>query len=75
MSTRTLWSPGCLWSSPANSATATDVPVDDEPAELTEDQRAAIRLIASALPPYWKRKISELLGDDDDGPTGVPVPA
>jgi hypothetical protein len=38
---------GLLWSSPAATA-----PYNDERVELTHDQRAAIRLIASALPRY-----------------------
>jgi hypothetical protein len=32
--------------------------------DLTDDQKAAIRLIAEALPPYWRRRIREPLGDD-----------
>jgi integrase len=62
---------GLLWSTPAD-ATDRD---DDEPVELTDDQRAAIRLIATALPAYWRRRLTELLGDDGDGSTGVAVPA
>jgi hypothetical protein len=41
----------------------------NERTELTDDQRAAIRLIATALPPYWQRRFAEL---PNDGPTGQP---
>lgn len=59
---------GLLWSP------ATDDPDGGAtPTALTNDQRAAIRLITSVLPPYWQRRISGLL--DDNGETGVPVPA
>jgi integrase len=61
---------GLLWSSPVEPAQG-----DEERVELTSDQRAAIRLIASALPRYWQRKITELTDRGDDGTTGVPVPA
>jgi hypothetical protein len=60
---------GLLWSAPADAAGA-----DDERTELADDQKAAIRLIASALPPYWQRRISALLDGNDDGSGGVPVP-
>lgn len=52
---------GLLWSTPARD---TEVDSDDERTELTDDQRAAIRLIASALPRYWQRRIAELLEKD-----------
>jgi integrase len=61
---------GLLWSTPAGPVDA-----EGERTELTDDQKAAIRLIASALPPYWRRRFWELLGDDDGGLAGVPVPA
>jgi hypothetical protein len=56
---------GLLWSAPA-------APVaDDQPVGLTDDQRAAIRLIASALPPYWQRRVMQLLNDGGDGEAEV----
>jgi hypothetical protein len=61
---------GLLWSAPTEETDA-----EDERTELTDDQRAAIRLISSALPPYWQRRISALLEGKDDGLTGLPVPA
>ncbi|HEX5405329.1 MAG TPA: site-specific integrase [Pseudonocardiaceae bacterium] len=60
---------GLLWSAPAEPGPAV------ERTDLTDDQKAAIRLIASALPPYWQRRIAALLDDDDDDSAGVPVPA
>lgn len=60
---------GLLWSAPADAST------DDERVELTDDQRAAIRLIGSALPAYWQRRIAALLDDEDGGSAPVPVPA
>lgn len=49
---------GLLWSTPVQAA-------QDQPAEvwteLTDDQRAAVRVISSALPPYWQRRITDLL--------------
>jgi hypothetical protein len=61
---------GLLWSSPVATA-----PNDEERVELTDDQRAAIRLIASALPRYWQRRFVELTDRGDDGTAGVAVPA
>lgn len=58
---------GLLWSSPAETRS------DAERTELTNDQRSAIRLISTALPPYWQRRLAELL--DEDGPSGAAVPA
>jgi hypothetical protein len=58
---------GLLWSTPAETRS------DAERTELTDDQRAAIRLISTALPPYWQRRLADLL--DDDGPSGIAVPA
>jgi integrase len=57
---------GLLWSTP------TETRSDAERTELTDDQRAAIRLISTALPPYWQRRLAELL--DDDGPSDMPMP-
>jgi integrase len=59
---------GLLWAPPTEAPSG-----DGTPTALTEDQRAAIRLIASVLPPYWQRRISGLL--DDGGVEGVPLPA
>jgi integrase len=56
---------GLLWSTPAEPRS------DAERTELTEDQRAAIRLISTALPPYWQRKLAELLNDDDSANVAV----
>jgi hypothetical protein len=60
---------GLLWSVPTTAVPA------DERTDLTDDQKAAIRLIASALPTYWQRRINGLLDDEGDGSAGVPVPA
>jgi hypothetical protein len=60
---------GLLWSTPAEPAS------EDQRIALTDDQRAAIRLIASALPGYWQRRFNELLDDDGGGPTRSAVPA
>lgn len=50
---------GLLWSSPTNT-----MPADEaERVELTDDQRGAVRLIASALPPYWQRRVTDLLDE------------
>jgi integrase len=62
---------GLLWSTPADTTSETAA----ERVELTDDQRAAVRLIASALPPYWQRRITDLLDDEDGGSAPVPVPA
>ena len=59
---------GLLWSTPA------EPPSSDERTELTDDQRAAIRLIATALPPYWRRRITELI-DGGGEPPAISVPA
>ncbi|HKS44611.1 MAG TPA: hypothetical protein VJT49_05755 [Amycolatopsis sp.] len=49
---------------------------DDEGLELTDEQREALRQLVASLPPYgWVRALRRLLGDDEDGPAGVPVPA
>lgn len=45
---------------------------EDERTELTNDQKAAIRLIAQTLPLYWRRRIERLL-DDGEGPAAVPA--
>jgi integrase len=58
---------GLLWASPAATP---DGPEVEERTDLTDDQKAAIRLIAQALPPYWRRRIEGLLGDDG-GPAAV----
>ena len=61
---------GLLWSAPSTPA------ADDQPVDLTNDQRAAIRLIASALPPYWQRRVIQLLNDGGEGEAGaMQVPA
>lgn len=52
---------GLLWASPVATPAG---PEADERTDLTDDQKAAIRLIAQALPPYWRRRIEGLLGDD-----------
>lgn len=52
---------GLLWSAPANAADG-----DNERTELSEDQKAAIRVIAAALPPYWQRRIATLLDGAHD---------
>ncbi|HKS46160.1 MAG TPA: hypothetical protein VJT49_13805 [Amycolatopsis sp.] len=57
---------GHMWAAP-------DAEEDDGP-ELTEDQRATIRQLAGSLPEHWARLFRQLLGEDDDGPAGVPVP-
>lgn len=59
---------GLLWSTPVERP-----PSSDEPTELTDDQRAAIRLIASALPPYWQHRIMKLI--DGGEPPAASVPA
>lgn len=56
---------GLLWSVPAEPVAG------DEPTDLTDDQRAAIRVIATALPPYWQRRIMELI----EGGPSQPIPA
>lgn len=61
---------GLLWSSPNEQPAP---PTEAAPVELTEDQRSAIRLIASALPPYWQRRFAELIGDDE-GTSGATIP-
>jgi integrase len=61
---------GLLWSSPVAAA-----PDDEEWVELTDDQQAAIRLIASALPRYWQRRFADLIDRGEDGTTAIPVPA
>lgn len=49
---------------------------DDEKLELTDEQREALRQLVASLPPYgWVRALRRLLGDDEDGPAGVPMPA
>lgn len=58
---------GLLWSTPPEARS------DAERTELTDDQRAAIRLISTALPPYWRRRLADLL--DDSGPSGAAIPA
>lgn len=58
---------GLLWAAPVNQETAGN----EQRVELTEDQRAAIRLVASALPAYWQRRLTELLSDSETGPRGV----
>jgi hypothetical protein len=60
---------GLLWSASVQAN------AEDERVELTDDQRAAIRLIASALPAYWQRRIATLLDDETGGSGPVPVPA
>jgi hypothetical protein len=60
---------GLLWSTPPAEIAA------DERVELTGDQRAAVRLMASALPPYWQRRMVAPLDDNGDGRAPVPVPA
>lgn len=59
---------GLLWST---STTAQPQDADDR-TPLSDDQMAAIRLIGSALPPYWQRRIEAVLSDDgDNGPVAV----
>ena len=60
---------GLLWSAPAEASS------EAERTELTSDQKAAIRLIASALPSYWQHRIAALLDDENGGSEPVPVPA
>lgn len=60
---------GLLWSAPAEAST------ENERVELTDDQRAAIRLIGSVLPSYWLRRIASLLDDEEGDSTPVPLPA
>lgn len=61
---------GLLWSTPVGPPASADTPT-----RLTDDQRAAIRLISSALPAYWQRRFLELLDEGDEGPAGLAVPA
>jgi hypothetical protein len=53
---------GLLWSSPVEAAQG-----HDKRTELTDDQRAAIRLIASALPRYWQCRLTDLIDEGCDG--------
>jgi integrase len=54
---------GLLWA----SSTATPRREEsDERTDLSDDQKGAIRLIAQALPQYWRRRIEELLADEGD---------
>jgi len=48
---------------------------DDGGPELSEDQREGIRRLAGSLPDHLARPLLALLGDGDDGPAGVPIPA
>lgn len=59
---------GLLWSTPI------EAPSSDEPTELTDDQRAAIRLIATALPPCWQRRITELIDSKWQEPPATSAP-
>jgi integrase len=61
---------GLLWSSSVEPAQDSEEWID-----LTDDQRAAIRLIASALPRYWQRRFAQLIDQGDDGAAGVSVVA
>lgn len=47
----------------------------DDGHELTEEQRDAIRQLAAPLPEGLARPFRALLGEDDDGSAGVPMPA
>lgn len=59
---------GHMWS------TASEPDGDDGPS-LSDDQKDAIRSLADSLPPHLASPLRALLGDDDPGPSGVPIPA
>jgi len=66
---------GLLWSAPASETTEDAHTSETERTDLTDDQRAAIRLIASALPRYWQSRIMALLDGGGDSSDGVLVAA
>jgi integrase len=60
-----------MWARPEGEDQA-----EDTRPELTADQRAAIRQLASTLPEQWAQELAELVPDeDDDGPDGALIPA